>query len=220
MTPSTVRAQVEDVLNRLIGTSLSVKQFHPTVKKGIGGVVSIGRPHSSAVALRDVSYEDIYRDIDSNEAYDIKLIDGGLLIFQYKFSATEELRKHRLAYFPSPALPTIDDAPGLYEEDELYGDVVAARLVRFPIRFDYAPDDCIDSIHPSSHLTLGQYEGCRIPVSGPMGPFTFTSFIVRNFYCRAYKRHKNAFEKSPPAMARIETISVNEKRMSHFVHGR
>lgn len=220
MTPSTVRAQVEDVVSRLIKTSLSVKQFHTTVKPGPGGAIRIGRPTSSAIALRDVSYEDVYRDIDTNDAYDVKLIDGGLLIFQYRFDADERLLRHRLAYFPNPVLPTLDEAPGLYEEDELYGDIIARRLVRFPIRFDYAPEDCVDSVHPASHLTLGQYEGCRIPVSGPMGPSAFMSFIVRNFYCRAYKRHKNAFDKSPPALTRVETISANEKRLCHFVHGR
>jgi hypothetical protein len=220
MTPDAVRAQVEDVVTRLIRTSLSVKQFHPTVRSSLGGTVLIGRPQSAAVALRDVSYEDVYREVDGNEAYDVKLIDGGLLSFQYQFDGSGALKKHRLAYFPSPVLPSIDEAPGLYEEDEIYGDIIARRLVRFPIRFDYAPDDCIDCVHPASHLTLGQYEGCRIPVSGPLGPSAFVSFVIRNFYCRAYKRHKNAFEKSAPALARVETISSSERRMSHLVHGR
>lgn len=220
MTPDAVRVQITDVLDRLIRTSLAVRQFHPTIRLGQGGAVAIGRPQSSAIALRDVSYEDVYRDIDFHEAYDVKLVDGGLLIFQYRFDATPKLQRHRLAYFPNPILPTVDEAPALYEEDELYGDIVARRLVRFPIRFDYAPDDCIDLVHPASHLTLGQYEGCRIPVAGPMGPSAFASFIVRNFYCRAYRRHKNAFDKAPPAIARTETISESERRLSHFVHGR
>ncbi|QHG86355.1 MULTISPECIES: DUF2290 domain-containing protein [Xanthomonas] len=220
MTPDSVRAQVEDVLNRLIGTSLSVRQFHPTVKKGVGGSVTIGRPQSSPMALKDVSYDEIYRDMDVNEAYDVKMIDGGLLIFQYRFNGEPKLIKHRLAYFPNPIMPTIDEAPALYEEDELYGDIVAKRLVRFPIRFDYAPDDYVDSSHPASHLTLGQYEGCRIPVSGPVGPSSFVSFVVRNFYCRAYKRHKNIFDKNPPPLSKITSISTNELRMTHFVHGR
>ncbi|MEL1263079.1 DUF2290 domain-containing protein [Pseudoxanthomonas putridarboris] len=219
MTPGAVRAQVEDVVSRLIRTSLSVRQFHPIVKTSADGIVSIGR-QQSAMALRDVSYEDIYRDVDENSSYDAKLVDGGLLMFQYRFDAAERLLKHRLSYFPNPMLPTIDEAPALYEEDELYGDIVAKKLVRFPIRFDYAPADHVDGLHPACHMTLGQYEGCRIPVSGPVGPATFASFVIRNFYCRAYKRHKNAFDRTPPALQRIESISVAERRMTHFVHGR
>jgi hypothetical protein len=161
-----------------------------------------------------------YRELDENEAYDVKLIDGGLLLLQYRFNEAGKLLQHRLGYFPNPTLPTIDEAPDLYEQDELYGDIVARRLVRFPVRFDYAPADHKDVVHPASHMTLGQYENCRIPVAGPVGPFTFGTFIVRNFYCRAYTKHKNTFDKNPPALERVECITLAEKRISHFVHGR
>ncbi|EQD52941.1 hypothetical protein B2A_06383, partial [mine drainage metagenome] len=92
------------------------------------------------------------------EAYDTKLVDGGLLVFQYHFDSAGTLLKHRLAYFPNPELPTADEAPELYAQDELYGDIIAKRLVRFPIRFDYMPTLRSDVVHPASHLTLGQYE--------------------------------------------------------------
>jgi hypothetical protein len=219
MSPDGVRQQVEDFIQRLIKASLSAKQFYPSVRS-VGDAVVIGRPQSTAIALRDVAYEDVYREIDSNDAYDVKLVDGGLLIFQYQFNATDMLAQHRLAYFPSPTLPTIDDAPDLYEQDELYGDIVARRLVRFPIRFDYAPAQRADVVHPASHMTLGQYENCRIPVAGPLGPVSFGTFIIRNFYCRAYTRHKNKFDRRASKLERIETISEAERRISHFVHGR
>jgi hypothetical protein len=220
MTPSSVRAQIEDSLSRLILTSLAVRQFPPSTRTVQGGFTKIGRPKSSALALKDVNYEDVYEDLVSNEAYDVRMVDGGLIIFQYKFDGADVLIRHRLAYFPSPILPTIDEAPALYEEEELYGDIIARRLVRFPIRFDYVPSDHVDGLHPASHLTLGQYEGCRIPVAGPLGPSAFVNFIVRNFYSRAYMRHKNKFDKNPPALPRVETISGLERRMCHFVHSR
>ncbi|HDS1631706.1 TPA: DUF2290 domain-containing protein [Stenotrophomonas maltophilia] len=220
MTPASVRTQVEDSVSRLILSSLSVKQFHPSMRVDRNGLTLIGRPQSSPLALRDVSYEDVYADLIVNESYDVKMIDGGLLIFQYKFGADSVLLRHRLAYFPNPVLPSIDEAPALYEDDEIYGDIIARRLVRFPIRFDYAPGDYVDGLHPASHLTLGQYEGCRIPVTGPIGPSAFVGFIVRNFYSRAYLRHKNRFDKTPPMLQRVETISVAERRMMHFVHSR
>jgi hypothetical protein len=166
-----------------------------------------------------VSYETVYRELDANEAYDAKLVDGGLLLLQYRFSANGNLLQHRLGYFPSPVLPTVDEAPELYECDELYADIIDRRLVRFPIRFDYAPEQHTDVVHPASHLTLGQYENCRIPVSGPMGPNTFGLFIIRNFYGRAYTRHKNKFDRRTERIERLESITRAELRLSHFVHG-
>lgn len=219
MSPEGVRRQIADLLDRLIASSLSVKQFFPSLRKGDTGCLLIGRRQSSAVALRDVPYDDIYRELDSNEAYDVKLVDGGLLIFQYRFDGSGELKQHRLAYFPSPALPSVDDAPTLYEQDELYGDILDRRLVRFPIRFDFAPDKRVDVLHPASHLTLGQYENCRIPVAGPLGPYAFATFIIRNFYYRVYTRNKNTFDRRTPPLARLETISDSERRISHFIHG-
>jgi hypothetical protein len=68
-----------------------------------------------------VSYDDVYSELDQNEAYHLKLVDGGLLAFQYSFDAAGKLTEHRLAYFPCPTLPSAEDAPALYEQDELYG---------------------------------------------------------------------------------------------------
>jgi hypothetical protein len=220
MTPNGVREQLADLIERLITTSISVKQFSPSVRTVSGGEILIGRRVSTAIALRDVAYNVVYSELDVNEAYDIKLVDGGLLIFQYRFGVDEKLLQHRLAYFPSPELPTVDEAPELYEQDSLYGDIVDRRLVRFPIRFDYAPLQRADLIHPSSHLTLGQYENCRIPVVGPLTPNAFCMFIIRNFYNRAYTKNKNCFDRKFTHLEKIESITSSERRLSHFVYGR
>lgn len=220
MTPSSVRAQVEEVISRLISSSLSVRQFPPSVSQGPGGATTIGSRQSSAIALRDIAYEDVYRELDSNDAYDAKLVDGGLLIFQYRFQGNGALLQHRLGYFPSPILPTIDDSPGLYEREDLYADVMARRLVRFPIRFDYAPAQCIDVLHPASHVTFGQYENCRVPVSGPLSPAVFARFIIRNFYHRAFRKHQNTFERRHSYVECGDTISPTERRILHMVCGR
>lgn len=219
MSPSAVRSQFNELLERLIAASLSVKQFWPTERTVGNGELIIGGIGGTSVALRDIPYEEVYRELELNEAYHAKLVDGGLLQLQYTFAGTV-LLKQRLAYFPSPLLPTVDDAPELYEEDELYGDILARQLVRFPVRFDYAPDDRVDVLHPAAHLTLGQYASCRIPVTGPLGPVSFGMFIVRNFYSRSYLRHKNKFDRKPSYIEKMETISANEKLHTHFVPGR
>lgn len=219
MSPDGVRKQIEDLTNRLLLTSLCVQQFSPSIRHTGGGAVCIGLRVAQSLALRDVSYDDVYKELDRNEAYHLKLVDGGLLAFQYSFDAEGNLSEHRLAYFPCPTLPSAEDAPALYEQDELYGDITAKRIVRFPIRFDYAPKAHRDVIHPASHMTLGQYANCRIPVAGPMGPTSFGMFVIRNFYCRAYTRYKNQFDRKPIALHRTETISEAERRITHIIHG-
>ncbi len=219
MSPDEVRAQIDDLISRLVRASVSVKQMTPTYRIVEGGVIQIGKKFNTSIAMRDIPYEEIYKELDANDAYHVKLVDGGLLLFQYSFLPDKSLAQHRLAYFPSPILPTVEEAPPLYEQDELYGDIIAKRLVRFPVRFDYAPDGQINVLHPASHMTLGQYEGCRIPVAGPMGPSSFGMFIIRNFYFRVYNKYKNNFDRRPKHIGRTETISANERRVTHVVHG-
>ena len=120
--------------------------------------------------------------------------------------------KQRLAFFPSSILPTMDEAPYLYENDELFGDILVDRLVRFPIRLDYDPANHRDVLHPQCHLTLGQFENCRIPVTGPIMPNTFLLFVLRNFYFRSYLKHKNLFDKRMKLTTPLLTISVAEQR--------
>ena len=89
---------------------------------------------------------------------------------------------HRLSYFPAPDLIAFQNEPELYEKDELYADILDRRIVTVPIRFDFDNDASQPLDHPASHLTLGQYKNCRIPVSAALTPYQFILFIVSNFY--------------------------------------
>ncbi|MFJ3318890.1 DUF2290 domain-containing protein [Herbaspirillum huttiense] len=227
MTPESVLAQMRELYSRAIASNLSVKQYFPsekTTKIRIGEksrVVRVIGDLASTSALKNVRYADIYADVHTKEAFHLKLPDGGLLAFQYIFdNETSELVKHRLAYFPCDVLPTVEEAPELYAKDELFGDIVLHQLVRFPIRFDFDPDNHVDLVHPICHLTLGQYQDCRIPVAGPILPYTFLMFVLRNFYSRLYLRHKNLFDKRIPYVPLQFTITPSERRISHFVMGR
>lgn len=220
MTLQGVRQQLQDVYSRLILTNLSVKQFHPKEQMLPRGGVSIGSLPLGSISLRDVSYEQIYTEIESKDGYHIKLPDGGLLIFQYTFDGDGVLTKHRLCYFPSFVLPTVDEAPHLYENDELYGDVILKKLVRFPIRFDYDPGAHKDVVHPKSHLTLGQYENCRIPIDGAVSPNAFVMFLLRNFYSNSYRKRKNTLDKKSHHIPAMSTLTFEERKIAHFITGR
>lgn len=210
-----VKVQLEGVFSRAIETGVSVKQNFPIVSDS-GDVKTLGDLKNSTVALKNIPYKDIYLELEQNEQYHIKLPDGGLLIFQYMFRGDGLLRKHRLGYFPSPALPSIEEAPELYQKDELYGDIILNKIVRFPIRFDFDPDNYKPKVHPHSHLTLGQFENCRIPVTHPVSPNNFLRFILRNFYYLLYRKHLNMFEKHMSPCVGVRCITESESVLPYI----
>ena len=67
----------------------------------------------------------------------------------------------------------------------------------------------------SIHLTLGQYEHCRIPVSAPVTPHWFIDFVLRNFYHTPSRRY--ADEMPPGGAAFDDSVSPAERRIVHVV---
>ena len=124
------------------------------------------------------------------------MIDGALLTLLYRFK-NNEIVAHRLSYFPAPDLVAFQNEPEIYMEDEIYSDILDQRIVTVPLRFDFDNDEkTYQPIeHPISHLTLGQYENCRIPVSSALTPYQFITFITVNFYHTAHcKSHLNIYK--------------------------
>jgi hypothetical protein len=207
---SDVRRQLDEVYSRAIRTGISVKQNYPS----IDAPRMIGELGGASLALKNIPYRQIYTEFDGHNLYHLKLADGALMQFQYAFDEGGELTRHRLAYFPSPELPSADEAPELYTHDELYGDILLERLVRFPIRFDYDPGNYQPVFHAHSHLTLGQFDNCRIPASHPLSPHAFLLFVVRNLYFRIYRKQQNAFEKRVWSCSSQECITELERRVT------
>jgi len=206
-----VRRQLTEVYERAVRAGVSVRQNFPSINDG----VSIGNL-SSAIALKNLPYPVIYNELDKNDQYHLKLADGALLVFQYTFDQRELIAKHRLGYFPSPMLPSVEEAPELYARDELYGDILLDRIVRFPIRFDYDPQTYVPSWHSHSHVTLGQFENCRIPASHPVSPYAFFLFVMRNFYFRMYRRHQNLLDRKVPRCDSNECLTDFERRLTRI----
>lgn len=143
------------------------------------------------------------------------MIDGALIQIMYKFHENS-LQSHRLAFFPSPYLEEFQNNPEVYEEDCIYADIIKKNIVPFPLRFDF---DCRKEVvvaidHPQSHLTLGQYHNCRIPVSAALTPSIFIDFILRNFYNTAYNEYSEKISKYNEVF--INTIEKSEQDLSHI----
>lgn len=214
ITPENIRMQVQTITTDLIACSLSVDQQFPSVREEVGETrVDFGKADLS-IALKNVEYKKIYSELSKFRSYNLKLIDGALVQLMYIFQGNI-LRRHRLAFFPSPYLEEYQNNSEVYEEDEIYADIIKKNIVPFPIRFDYDSREevTVEITHPLSHLTLGQYQNCRVPVSAPLTPYVFIIFILRNFYNTAFSRFSNQITRFNDTF--VETITTSERRLSH-----
>lgn len=212
-----VEKQINGIVGCLVEIGLAGDQNFAFHRELQGGVVEITFPQAKhvSVALKDRSYTDIYEHLVQERAYNAKMPDGALLQMMYTFS-NSTLERHRLAFFPAPHLEEFQNNPDIYLEDEIYADVIAKCIVPFPLRFDYDSRDGIfqELVHPKSHLTLGQYENCRIPVTAPLTPFWFANFVLRNFYPTAYTMYADNL---PPCSETFdETLLPAEREVVHL----
>jgi hypothetical protein len=212
--------QITDLTTTLVSLSLSNDQNFPSTQGEIHGMfeITVGNASSISVALKNVAYRDIYGELDKARCFNFKMLDGALVSLRYRFR-NGKVCDHSLSYFPSPDLDLFQNDPEMYLLDEIYAEVVARNIVPFPIRFDFSDDAAkfVEIHHPYSHLTLGQYEHCRIPVFSPLGPLTFGGFILRNFYNTAYRKYS---EEIPISVLSFErTLTANEQKIPHFVCG-
>lgn len=206
-----VLKQINNITSILIANGLSVEQNYPSMQNES---IYISGKHDLSIALKNISYIEIYEALEKEKNYNIKMIDGALVQFMYAFSG-EELKKHRLAFFPSPSLDEFQNDSEIYEMDEIYADIIAKNIIPTPIRFDYDLESSIPLDHPKSHLTIGQYKNCRIPVFAPITPNMFIDFILRNFYHTANAKFANNlnFDKN---LLFENCISCCEKNVLHI----
>jgi len=166
----------------LVEVGLADRYNFATVQRRPGEIaVSAPVPTDSSV-IKNRPYPEIYHSQLKRDAFNILFLDGALVQIGYKFD-DNQLLTHRLAYLPAPDLEPYQTDPAIYVQGVPYLEAVGHQVVAVPLRFDYdvRPGVATEQ-HPASHLTLGQYKHCRIPVSGPVTPVAFLEFIVHNFY--------------------------------------
>lgn len=136
-----------------------------------------------SVYLKNLSYERIYDEINKRKNYNFKMPDGGMFQLMYRFEKDGILLAHRLAYYPSASYEIYQNEVELYDEDELYGDIMNKSVLPVIIRADYNREENGGTLrHPYSHVTLGDYKNCRIPINRPISPIHFVNFIMEHFY--------------------------------------
>ena len=217
-TPSQIKDQINGVVGFLIEAGIADEQDPAFQRSGNHGLMEVTFPRANrvSIALRDYTYEEIYQRLLEERAYNVKLLDGAMIQMMYEFDGGT-LQRHRLAFFPSPFLEEFQNNPDIYLSDDIYADVVAKNIVSFPVRFDYdaSEENHQELVHPKCHMTLGQYERCRIPVTSPLMPFHFFDFILRNFYHVAFTQYSDrlpVFDGSFP-----ESIVSSERNVIYAV---
>lgn len=210
--PQDIYNQLTDLTAALIASSLCEDQNYPSIVQCANNIVEISITEGDfSVFLKNIPYYEMYNIALEKRLYNIKMLDGALITLSYKFSKNQIIA-HRLAYFPAPDLEAFQNEPEIYMDDELYADILDNRIVTVPIRFDFDINASQPKEHPVSHLTLGQYKNCRIPVSSALTPYQFIQFITYNFYNSAKAQlqianYKRKFE---------DTILQEERELVHI----
>jgi len=144
------------------------------------------------------------------------MLDGALIQMSYEFS-NSSLQRHRLAFLPSPVFGEFETVSPIYLDDDIPMNINMRNVVPFPWRFDYDTRDenFSEIVHPKSHLTLGQYPNCRIPLTSPMTPVRFLDFVIRNFYDGAQSRYLEHLPRDNCSFG--ESIFESERKLIHIV---
>jgi len=219
LSPVQIHQQVVRLTADLVGLSVCNHQNFPSLRDLGRGVKELGLGIKSdlSIALKNVAYRDVYDELERTQTYNLKMLDGALIQMLYRFN-NEAIETHRLAFFPSPYLEEFQNNPEIYIADEMYAEVIMKNIVPFPLRFDFdSRTEVVRELeHPISHLSLGQYENCRIPVSSALTPFHFICFVLRNFYHTAYTKYCNDIT-SYDRECFLPTLFESEREVIHVM---
>lgn len=167
-----------------------------------------------SVALKKQPYADVYEELATSGNYTLHMLDGALIQFSYA-GGRAGIEQHRLAYLPAPDLEPYQNDPELYFGENHFVDIVGHQVMPVPIRFDFdaRPGVASDVTHPVSHVTLGQYQHCRVPVTRAILPSEFITFILQSFYSTP-DHPQESF--SSRILSSPRTITHNESGLTHI----
>lgn len=137
------------------------------------------------------TYEDLYLKGLSDGQYNILLADYSF--FQFGGHSDETLR---YAYYPNPFLGASRQAiselaelrtyvdEGALDVDEFLHRVSELRFTQHPplVRYENAPSQYVELVHPCSHLHIGHHSENRWPVRRVLTPAAFTLLMLKLFY--------------------------------------
>ena len=216
MTPRRTREHINALVRYLVEVGLADDQRYAFERTNAAIEVTFENATYITHIMGEASYEEAYELLAEQRAFNLKLLDGALVQMEYLF-AGNNLAKHRLAFLPSPHLEQYELASEIYEEEHTFAEILARRVVALPLRFDFDSRDQrhVEVNHPKSHLTLGEYRQCRIPVTSPLTPHCFIEFLLQNFYRTRNRNFTSTMPHLPGSFARC--ITAAERKTVHVV---
>jgi hypothetical protein len=211
-----INTQIRNLTQLLVEKSIVVSQNYPVYGEN---KITWANFQNLAFSLKDESYETIYENCKNAKDYNFMLIDGALIQMQYEFHRNN-LVSHILSFYPNPNFENYQDNPEEFEElyfgTDLFTDMLEKKTIIFPLRFDYSQVHN-EIIHPKVHATFGNYRDCRIPISKPLSPNRFISFILRNFYHFKFIE-ENLHEEISLDLSFTEQVTNDEKKLLHLTY--
>jgi len=137
VTPKNIDTSIKNLTASLIGKGICTDSnfsFERDVGKGVE--VTFTGAENISFSLKNIAYMEIYKELNNKRSFNMKFIDGSLLQMMYFFKEGY-LLQHRLAFYPSPELPSFQDEEDSYMQDELFVDIIHRKIIPFPLRFDF-----------------------------------------------------------------------------------
>ncbi|MCV5952192.1 MULTISPECIES: DUF2290 domain-containing protein [Lactococcus] len=218
-----IKQEILSLTTKLIELGISIDQNYPQLveantKQGLKIKISpkCETFDNKIIFNEEFSYSEMYAQLQDSRVFNLEFLDGALLTFSYEIDMSG-ITNHRLAFFPSVNLLSLESDDGVDLSENIYSDVVSRNIHPFPIRLDFDKIHAEDCIHPASHLTLGQYKNCRIPVNAPVTPIKFINFILKNFYNTFYiEKVQGVYLTKSDIGDFEETITDNERNSSGY----
>lgn len=183
------------------------------VTSDLGEVVEITHENksneSNILYDRHLPIETIMDILLENKEYNLLLYDRSIIKYQFTIK-NGKICKERLIFIKKHNYLWTKDEINKKDIDDFGTDWFQEEIsIPIVIRIDYDDENYEDIVHPITHMTLSNYEECRIPMMGAVTLYNFINFIL-NFFYNDSLNCSSVFEETDI------TISQNEKKRLHF----
>lgn len=207
-----LRKEYDNIITQLLEKNL-LREHTEFSFKEYGELCKITRNNrineSNILFDRNKSIEEVTDVILKRKEYNLLLYDKG--IFQFEFIIEKgQIKKERLVFIKKHNKlwdkEEINNLSNNSFDEDWYNEIIGIPIV---IRVDFDEEAHIDVKHPITHMTLSNYDECRIPMKGAVSLTLFINFILNMFYDEKLNLDGINYDIK-------NTISENEKKCLHF----
>jgi hypothetical protein len=85
MNPQDTLNEITELMTCLVRLSLCNEQNFPSTRRDRKNLfeISVDNASGMSVALKNIAYQDIYRELDEARCYNFKMLDGALVTLRY-----------------------------------------------------------------------------------------------------------------------------------------